>query len=32
MPREKGLAIPYKWIEGEVTKKEVGESAELTGD
>jgi nucleoside-diphosphate-sugar epimerase len=29
---EKGLAITYKWIEGEVKKKEVGELAEVTGD
>ena len=32
MPLEKGLAITYKWIEGEVKKKEVGELAEVTGD
>jgi len=31
-PLEKGLAITYKWIEGEVKKKEVGELAEVTGD
>ena len=29
---EQGLAITYKWIEGEVKKKEVGELAEVTGD
>src|SRR5277367_2102349 len=32
MTLEKGLAITYKWIEGEVKKKEVGELAEVTGD
>jgi nucleoside-diphosphate-sugar epimerase len=32
MPLEKGLGITYKWIEGEVKKKEVGELAEVTGD
>ena len=32
MPLEKGLAITYKWIEGEVKKKEVGELAEVNGD
>jgi nucleoside-diphosphate-sugar epimerase len=31
-PLEKGLAITYKWIDGEVKKKEVGELAEVTGD
>jgi nucleoside-diphosphate-sugar epimerase len=32
MTLEKGLEITYKWIEGEVKKKEVGELAEVTGD
>ena len=32
MPLEKGLAITYKWIEGQVKKKEVGELAEVSGD
>ncbi len=32
MPLEKGLAITYKWIEGEVKKKEVGELAGVNGD
>ena len=31
-PLEQGLAITYKWIEGELKKKEVGELAEVTGD
>jgi nucleoside-diphosphate-sugar epimerase len=32
MTLERGLEITYKWIEGEVKKKEVGELAEVTGD
>ena len=32
MTLEKGLEITYRWIEGEVKKKEVGELAEVTGD
>jgi len=32
MPLEKGLAITYKWIAGEVKKKEVDELAEVAGD
>jgi nucleoside-diphosphate-sugar epimerase len=31
-PLEKGLAITYKWIEGELKKKEAGELAEVAGD
>ncbi len=31
-PLDKGLAITYKWIEGELKKKEVGELAEVSGD
>lgn len=31
-PLDKGLAITYKWIEGELKKKEVGELAEVNGD
>jgi nucleoside-diphosphate-sugar epimerase len=31
-PLEKGLAITYKWIDGELKKKEVGELAEVSGD
>ena len=31
-PLEKGLAITYKWIEGELKKKEAGELAEVNGD
>jgi GDP-D-mannose 3',5'-epimerase len=31
-PLEKGLAVTYKWIEGELKKKEVGELAEVSGD
>jgi len=31
-PLDKGLAITYKWIEGELKKKEMGELAEVTGD
>jgi GDP-D-mannose 3',5'-epimerase len=31
-PLDKGLAITYKWIQGELKKKEVGELAEVNGD
>ncbi len=31
-PLEKGLAVTYKWIEGELKKKEAGELAEVAGD
>ena len=31
-PLEKGLAITYKWIQGELKKKEAGELAEVNGD
>jgi nucleoside-diphosphate-sugar epimerase len=31
-PLDKGLAITYKWIEGELKKKEAGELAEVNGD
>ena len=31
-PLEKGLAITYKWIEGELKKKEAGELAEVAAD
>jgi len=31
-PLEKGLATTYKWIEGELKKKEAGELAEVAGD
>jgi len=31
-PLDKGLGITYKWIEGELKKKEVGELAEVSGD
>jgi GDP-D-mannose 3', 5'-epimerase len=31
-PLDKGLAITYKWIEGELKKKEAGELAEVAGD
>lgn len=31
-PLEQGLAITYKWIDGELKKKEMGELAEVTGD
>src|SRR6266478_5307616 len=31
-PLEEGLAITYKWIDGELKKKEVGELAEVAGD
>jgi GDP-D-mannose 3',5'-epimerase len=31
-PLDKGLAITYNWIEGELKKKEAGELAEVNGD
>ena len=31
-PLEKGLAVTYKWIQGELKKKEAGELAEVAGD
>jgi GDP-D-mannose 3',5'-epimerase len=31
-PLEKGLAVTYKWIQGELKKKEVGELAGVNGD
>lgn len=31
-PLEQGLAITYKWIEGELKKKEMGELAGVSGD
>ena len=31
-PLEKGLAVTYKWIDGELKKKEAGELAEVAGD
>lgn len=31
-PLEKGLAVTYKWIEGELKKKEAGELAEVAAD
>lgn len=31
-PLATGLAVTYKWIEGELKKKEVGEFAEVSGD